>query len=237
MINYIIRFELRIYITSRRHRCRKHPQQATLDFGPASRSAELLMSSSLAQNDYAQPARPAERPVIKKLVDNLQVGGGPGVGMEAKPSLRTDYPEFQVKRPVIHRLVDQLKTSGGAASVDAEFAATTLSRDQYRPFSNVKRPEGGRKLRSSLKVRGNLDAVSTSRDYQVKRDTIPALTKSRKSNKICLVNKINSGEKKKLIQKSSKIHFGRSGLRRQQLICVCWESENNEFNWVKFTQL
>lgn len=155
------------------------------------------MSSSLAQNDYAQPARPAERPVIKKLVDNLQVGGGPGVGMEAKPSLRTDYPEFQVKRPVIHRLVDQLKTSGGAASVDAEFAATTLSRDQYRPFSNVKRPEGGRKLRSSLKVRGNLDAVSTSRDYQVKRDTIPALTKSRKSNKICLVNKINSGEKKK----------------------------------------
>jgi hypothetical protein len=154
--------------TYRRHRCRKHPQQATLDFGPASRSAELLMSSSLAQNDYAQPARPAERPVIKKLVDNLQVGG-PGVGMEAKPSLRTDYPEFQVKRPVIHRLVDQLKTSGGTASFDGDpFTATTLSRDQYRPFSNVKRPEGGRKLRSSLKVRGNLDAVSTSRDYQVK---------------------------------------------------------------------
>lgn len=151
---------------NRRHRCRKHPQQATLDLGPSSRSADLLMNSSLAQNDYAQPSKRAERPVIKKLVDNLQVGG-PGVGMEAKPSLRTDYPEFQVKRPVIHRLVDQLKTSGGVAG-EGEFAATTLSRDQYRPFSNVKRPEGGRKLRSSLKVRGHLDAVSTSRDYQVK---------------------------------------------------------------------
>ncbi|KAK4004593.1 Uncharacterized protein APZ42_018445 [Daphnia magna] len=150
--------------TCGRHRCRKHPQQATLDLGPVTRSAELLMNSSLAQNDYALPAKATERPVIKKLVDNLQVGG-PGVTMEAKPSLRTDYPEFQVKRPVIHRLVDQLKTSGGAAS-DGEFAATTLSRDQYRPFSNVKRPEGGRKLRSSLKVRGNLDAVSTSHDYQ-----------------------------------------------------------------------
>jgi hypothetical protein len=128
------------------------------------------MNSSLAQNDYAQPSKPAERPVIKKLVDNLQVGG-PGVEMEAKPSLRTDYPEFQVKRPVIHRLVDQLKTSGGAATVEGEFTGTTLSRDQYRPFSNVKRPEGGRKLRSSLKVRGHLDAVSTSRDYQVKTKT------------------------------------------------------------------
>ena len=128
------------------------------------------MNSSMAQNDYALPSKPAERPVIKKLVDNLQVGG-PGIGMEAKPSLRTDYPEFQVKRPVIHRLVDQLKTSGGAAA-EGEIAATTLSRDQYRPFSNVKRPEGGRKLRSSLKVRGHLDAVSTSRDYQVKRTRV-----------------------------------------------------------------
>lgn len=120
------------------------------------------MGSSLAQSDYAV-TKPAERPVIKKLVDNLQVSGG---ALEAKPSLRTDYPEFEVKRPVIHRLTDQLKTSGVQSS-EGEFATSTLSRDQYRPFS-VKRPEGGRKLRSSLKVRGHLDAVSTSRSqYQV----------------------------------------------------------------------
>lgn len=120
------------------------------------------MSSSLAHRDYAV-SKPAERPVIKKLVDNLQVSGGT---LEAKPSLRTDYPEFQVKRPVIHRLNDQLKTSGHQTG-EGEFTGTTLNRDQYRPFS-VKRPEGGRKLRSSLKVRGHLDAVSTSRSqYQV----------------------------------------------------------------------
>lgn len=123
----------------------------------------MLMSSSLAHRDYAV-SKPAERPVIKKLVDNLQVSGGQ---LEAKPSLRTDYPEFEVKRPVIHRLVDQLKTSGQSGEGGDFTATTTLSRDQYRPLS-VKRPEGGRKLRSSLKVRGQLDAVSTSRSqYQV----------------------------------------------------------------------
>lgn len=125
------------------------------------------MNSSLAHKDYAV-SKPAERPVIKKLVDNLQVSGGQ---LEAKPSLRTDYPQFEVKRPVIHRLTDQLKTSGNQES-DADFTGTTLNRDQYRPFS-VKRPEGGRKLRSSLKVRGHLDAVSTSRSqYQVKIITL-----------------------------------------------------------------
>lgn len=40
------------------------------------------------------------------------------------------------------------------------------SQEQYRQF-NVKRPEGGRKMRSSLKVRGELDAVSTNQSqYQ-----------------------------------------------------------------------
>lgn len=146
----------------RRHRCRKHPQQETLEIGPTRRSAELLMASSLAQSDYAV-TKPAERPVIKKLVDNLQVSGGT---LEAKSSLRSDYPHFEVKRPVIHRLNDHLKSSGQLT--DGEFTGTTLSREQYRPFS-VKRPEGGRKLRSSLKVRGHLEAVSTSRDYQVKQ--------------------------------------------------------------------
>lgn len=108
-------------IICRRHRCRKHPQQATLDFGPGipSRTRGSLdhLKSSLAQTDFAV-SRPTERPIIKKLVDNLQIGGG---HLEANSSLRTDYPEFHPSRPVIHRLTDQLKTSS------ADFATTSVS--------------------------------------------------------------------------------------------------------------
>lgn len=148
--------------TRRRHRCRKHPQQETLELSSKRSSAEKLTKSSLAHADYSV-SRPAERPVIKKLVDNLQVSGGT---LEAKPSLRTDFPEFDVRRPVIHRLNDQLKTSGQTGQFDGQSEFTTLSQDEYKPL-NVRRPEGGRKLRSSLKVVGSLDAVTTSSNYHV----------------------------------------------------------------------
>ena len=92
-----------------------------MDFGPGipSRTRGSLdhLKSSLAQADYAV-TRPNERPIIKKLVDNLQIGGG---HLEANSSFKTDYPEFHPSRPVIHRLADQLKTSS------ADFATTSVS--------------------------------------------------------------------------------------------------------------
>lgn len=98
------------------------------------------MKSSLAQIDYSVN-QPAERPVIKKLVDNLQVSSGQ---LEANSSLRTDYPELPVARPVLRRLVDQIKTSS------AEFAAASVSQvislialDRWKSFTYHYRTLGG----------------------------------------------------------------------------------------------
>ena len=66
------------------------------------------VTGSQSQEDYVQYV--AERPVIKKLVDNMVVNAG---GQLLAQSIQhRDFPNFHPKRPVINRLTDNLKIEG-----------------------------------------------------------------------------------------------------------------------------
>lgn len=85
---------------------------------------------SQARSDYVELH--AERPVIKKLQDNIPVHPANGVSVQMQ-SVQRDYGQLDAKRPVIHRLHDNLKMEG---AVEAQSAYTA----SYRPGEAV-RPE------------------------------------------------------------------------------------------------
>jgi len=121
--------------------------------------------------------------VIKKLQDNLQVAGLHHQ-LEAKPTLRTDYPEFEVKRPIIHRLKDQLQlTSNGD-----DYNQQSVSNRDYRQFS-VERPVI-RRLQSSLKIAPG----SMEPNQSLSQDTYREMPVSRPKRHLLPDNLTSQGE-------------------------------------------
>ena len=84
---------------------------------------------SQAKKDYVEFH--AERPIIKKLQDNIPVHPANGANVQLQ-SVQRDYGQFEAKRPVIHRLQDNLRMEGGIDGKSA-YAASFVPGEPVRP--------------------------------------------------------------------------------------------------------
>ena len=68
----------------------------------------VVSEGSQSQKDYVELV--AERPIIKKMQDNMVVGSD--AKLTNKSIQHVDFPEFHPKRPIIAKLIDNLKIEG-----------------------------------------------------------------------------------------------------------------------------
>ena len=93
-----------------------------------------MEASSQSRKDYVEYH--AERPIIKKLQDNIPVRPMNGVHAHEQPqSTQRDYGPVESRRPIINRLVDNLKTGQleGAMDMQTAYGTSYVPGESHRP--------------------------------------------------------------------------------------------------------
>jgi hypothetical protein len=130
-----------------------------------------MEASSQSRKDYVEFH--AERPIIKKLQDNIPVRPMNGIHVHEQPqSTQRDYGPVESRRPIINRLHDNLKTGQLEGSMDMQ----TAYGSSYVHAAESHRPEIKR-MHSTLALgRGDIPKESVIKtdfpEHQVSRPVI-----------------------------------------------------------------